>query len=835
MHAHRFAVILVALTFWPVAAWRASAAAPGSVVAWGNNSYGQASVPVTATRDVTAIAGGDGHSVALKSDGTVVAWGSNFSGQTNVPAGLSGVTAVAAGWYSSLALKADGTVTAWGQVYDGVNYVAASIPAGLANVTAISAGVGHTVALKSDGTLAVWGWNGFGQTNVPPGLGGVAAIAAGAAHTLALMSNGTVVAWGKNASGQVTGTSNTSMPFWDVAVPVTLGGQVLNGVTAVAAGEEVSVAVKSDGSVVVWGSTGDGLTTVPAPAQSGVAKVAAGNHIAALKNGGAVVAWGRNNNGQTVVPAGLSGATAIAAGRFHSLALVPAIPPVLVTQPVSQSVLAGRWASFAAEASGTAPFTYQWRKDGTNLFGATNASYILGSVRSNHAGAYTVVASNAFGSITSSPPAILTVASVLPGRVIAWGRAASGAVTVPTSLNSVIALAANGEHTLALNRNGTVVAWGLNDRGQTNVPPGLAGAVGVGAGYYHGLAVKQDGSVVAWGLNDRGQTTIPPDATNLVAVAGGGYHSLALRNDGAVVAWGYDNIGQASVPAAAQSGVVAIAAGSYHSLALKADGTVVAWGSGVAQVPAGLTNVTAIASGYYHVLALLQDGSVVTWGDNSYGQANIPPGLGPVTAVAAGYVHSAVVKSDGTVVVWGNNNEGQLWIPADVNGVVGIAAGGVHTAVIVAPLPEITGQPPGQTFSLGDAVILGVNVTGLGYQWLFNGTNLPGANGPTLALSNMTATNAGTYQVVVTNLSGSVLSSQATALTYFGDLKHYAGTVLAGPVGQQFRVDYADVVLPGTTNWQMLTNLVLPSSPYLLIDPNSPGKAQRFYRAVALP
>jgi alpha-tubulin suppressor-like RCC1 family protein len=81
----------------------------GTVVAWGNNSYGQTSVPAAlqspATAHVSAIAAGDLHSLALKSDGTVVAWGYNGSGETNVPAGLSGVTAIAAGWYHNLALE----------------------------------------------------------------------------------------------------------------------------------------------------------------------------------------------------------------------------------------------------------------------------------------------------------------------------------------------------------------------------------------------------------------------------------------------------------------------------------------------------------------------------------------------------------------------------------------------------------------------------------------------------------------------------------------------------------------------------------------------------------
>ena len=60
---------------------------------------------------MTAIAGGYGHSLALKGDGSVVAWGcvGYDAGQCNVPSGLSGVTAIAAGDTHSLALVGAGT------------------------------------------------------------------------------------------------------------------------------------------------------------------------------------------------------------------------------------------------------------------------------------------------------------------------------------------------------------------------------------------------------------------------------------------------------------------------------------------------------------------------------------------------------------------------------------------------------------------------------------------------------------------------------------------------------------------------------------------------------
>src|SRR5207253_2167889 len=84
-----------------------------NVVAWGNNIYGQITVPPGLT-NVMAIAGGGYHSTALKADGTVVTWGAFPTTITNVPPGLSNVVAVAGGNAHALALKADGKVVGWG-------------------------------------------------------------------------------------------------------------------------------------------------------------------------------------------------------------------------------------------------------------------------------------------------------------------------------------------------------------------------------------------------------------------------------------------------------------------------------------------------------------------------------------------------------------------------------------------------------------------------------------------------------------------------------------------------------------------------------------------------
>ena len=270
------------------------------------------------------------------------------------------------------------------------------------------------------------------------------------------------------------------------------------------------------------------------------------------------------------------------------------------------------------------------------------------------------------------------------------------------------------------------------------------------------------------------------------------------------------------------------------------DGTVVAWGAngffGQSTIPAGLSAVTAIAAGSSHSVALKSDGTVVAWGNNLFGQTTIPTGLTGVTAIAAGEYHTVALKSDGTVVAWGWNADGETTVPAGLGGVTAIAAGWYHTAALLGPI--ITTQPLAQTFALGGAVNLSVsaNGSGLSYQWQFNDTNISGATNSTLNLRQLSGANAGAYRVVVSSADGGAVIGQETILSSlsFGNLQFYAGITLTGTVGQQFRVDYADVLTSGTTNWQVLETITLPFSPYLVIDPNSPGHTQRFYRAVPL-
>ncbi|HEY5914534.1 MAG TPA: immunoglobulin domain-containing protein, partial [Verrucomicrobiae bacterium] len=132
-----------------------------------------------------------------------------------------------------------------------------------------------------------------------------------------------------------------------------------------------------------------------------------------------------------------------AGGNVTSSAAMLTVNPVIVgpaitTQPASQTVLAGANVSFTVVATGTAPLSYQWMKNGGNIAGATTATLTLNAVTATDAGSYTVRVTNAGGNVTSSA-AMLTVNPVVTGPTITT-QPANRTVTAGTSVSfSVVA------------------------------------------------------------------------------------------------------------------------------------------------------------------------------------------------------------------------------------------------------------------------------------------------------------------------------------------------------------------------------------------------------------
>lgn len=361
-------------------------ASGGAVQCWGYNSKGQlGNNSVTATgagavvavtgiaSGATALAGGGYHTCAIIT-GVEKCWGDNEIGalgigsltDSHVPVAVSGlssgVTAITAGTFHSCALLTVGSAhqaRCWGDnvdgemgladmIYQSTPVLVTGLPSG-ASVLASGAYSTHSCAIVG-GAAKCWGNNQHGQlgngatadSSVPVAVtglaSGVTAISKGASHTCAVVA-GKAMCWGANASGQLGNGS-----IIDATTAVT---PIASGVTAVGAGYSHSCAIVS-GSVKCWGSNvsgelGDGTITeshVPVAVIGLVGTATAISigvaHTCAVMSTGKIQCWGYNSNGQlgnnsnaatgingpSTVVSIPSGATAVAAGGYHTCAIV---------------------------------------------------------------------------------------------------------------------------------------------------------------------------------------------------------------------------------------------------------------------------------------------------------------------------------------------------------------------------------------------------------------------------------------------------------------------------------------------------------------------------------
>ncbi|MFZ9857357.1 MAG: RCC1 domain-containing protein, partial [Roseiflexaceae bacterium] len=246
------------------------------------------------------VAVGASFTLAVLHNGTLVTWGFNRAGQASLPRWMATklVDQVEVGSNYAMALGTDGRVYGWGANDFGQMRIPTTATS---RVRSISASLGHIMALKTNGDLVIWGRDDFKQTRAPlAARKGLTAVGAGHSHSLAV-KGGKVIAWGRNTWGQ------TSVP------------KNLANVVAVAGGFDHSLALRSNGTVVCWGRNNEGQCNLPRDMKDVIAISAGIGYSLALGRDGEVYAWGRSNFGQATIPAGLSKAGAISAGYVNSV------------------------------------------------------------------------------------------------------------------------------------------------------------------------------------------------------------------------------------------------------------------------------------------------------------------------------------------------------------------------------------------------------------------------------------------------------------------------------------------------------------------------------------
>lgn len=251
----------------------------GTVICWGDNEEGQATVPA-GLQDVVQVSGGNVHTCALDRNGALTCWGSNHLGQSDVPAGLTAAKQVSAGFTSTCAIDGDDRVVCWGANTTGFY----AVPDDLGPAAQVIAGYQYHCALGIDGSVRCWG-----DHREPAGLTGATELASGEYHICASRSAGTVVCWGQNNFGAVD-------------VPAAIADGAVADVVEVSSGGYHTCARTRDGDLICWGEDGLGQGDVPAGLPPVVQVSVGRTTTCVLTIHGAVVCWGNDDFGQASAP-----------------------------------------------------------------------------------------------------------------------------------------------------------------------------------------------------------------------------------------------------------------------------------------------------------------------------------------------------------------------------------------------------------------------------------------------------------------------------------------------------------------------------------------------------
>ena len=242
------------------------------------------------------------------------------------------------------------------------------------------------------------------------------------------------------------------------------------------------------------------------------------NHTVGLKSDGTVVATGDNDDRQCNVSS-WTDIVAIAAGPGHTVGLKSGGTVVAVGRNGSNQCNVHGWKDIVAvSASRVASATVGLKSDGTVVATGANAAdqCDVGDWKN-------IVAIAAGGEHT--------VGLKSNGTVVATGYNRYDQCNVHGWKN-IVAIAAGNYFTVGLKANGTVVVT----NGAYRVS-GWTDIVAIAAGAWHAVGLKSDGTVVATGTNDKGQCNVS-GWTDIVAIAAGNYFTVGLKSDGTIVVAG---------------------------------------------------------------------------------------------------------------------------------------------------------------------------------------------------------------------------------------------------------------------------------------------------------
>jgi uncharacterized delta-60 repeat protein len=413
-------------------------------------------------------------------------------------------------------------------------------------------------------------------------------------------------------------------------------------------------------------------------------------------------------------------------------------PPLIITPPIDTVAVVGGEAVFSVIASGKAPLFYQWRVNGMEIPGATDRDLTIMPVEQEDVGNYDVVVSNSLGFVTSDPAA-LTLQPAFVGLENGCFEHYFEGWTVSGNVWVQAGPPPQGNKVAAFNAGNTVPNGVLSQTFATT--PGQAYELTFDMGvlayntYQQRLEVRMDGN-----------TRLLSETFIITGLGGGKTRwitpSLSFTADSTRTTLTFLDGSATSISLDLLLDCVRVVPRITRTLVVES------WMPGLNELPVAVSppDDSGDADGVTRFSRHYLDSTVVSLTAPAEFRGFYGPGIAPV------YQFEKWLKAG---VEFGTHPAASVTLDGNCT----------LTAVYRVKPPVITDQPDDVIVGVGGTATFHVTVADVtvltSYQWRFNGTDLPGATTDSLVIGPVEANDAGSYDVLVSNPGGSVVSDPA--------------------------------------------------------------------------